>query len=488
QAAALHVREQLFAGVDQVGNLPGNTVTGGRINANNSMQLIMADCGGFCPTPGGPTVTTTGTTAVLVQWTGEGGGTIDLRYRPVGAPTWTTISGITGAQQAVGGLTACTAYEFQVRRNCADEAQSGWSAAVTWLHPDCCSLVTVNVVTDRYGGDVTWSLTGGGTTYATGGPYADQGSNGAYPQAPVSVCLPDGCYQLVVNDSYGDGICCNYGNGHVQVLGPEGTVLGTTPNGSYSQVVLPFCIETRVRVNARAILEGPYTGPLMDDGLRTAGLIPATEPYTASGWPQVQGGGETIGAGVLAVSGPNAIVDWVRMELRQSGTPGTVVATRQALLQRDGDIVDAADGASAVDFGAPPGNYHLVVRHRNHLGAMTAVPIALGSTAVAVDLASAATATYGSGARKAIGGVRALWAGDVSGNGQLRYTGAGNDRDPILSIVGGSVPTAVVGGYLNGDVNMDGSVRYTGPGNDRDPVLVNIGGAVPTASRTEQVP
>ncbi|MBK7087319.1 MAG: S8 family serine peptidase [Flavobacteriales bacterium] len=43
---ALYVRDALFDGVEQVGNLPGQCVTGGRVNANNSMQPIWAtaDC------------------------------------------------------------------------------------------------------------------------------------------------------------------------------------------------------------------------------------------------------------------------------------------------------------------------------------------------------------------------------------------------------------------------------------------------------------
>ena len=37
-AGALFIREKLFDGVDQVGDLPGNTVTGGRINAGTSSE------------------------------------------------------------------------------------------------------------------------------------------------------------------------------------------------------------------------------------------------------------------------------------------------------------------------------------------------------------------------------------------------------------------------------------------------------------------
>jgi hypothetical protein len=53
---------------------------------------------------------------------------------------------------------------------------------------------------------------------------------------------------------------------------------------------------------------------------------------------------------------------------------------------------------------------------------------------------------------------------------------------------GGTTPTATVGGYLSADVNMDGLVKYTGQGNDRDPVLSNIGGTIPTNIREEQLP
>jgi hypothetical protein len=31
-------------------------------------------------------------------------------------------------------------------------------------------------------------------------------------------------------------------------------------------------------------------------------------------------------------------------------------------------------------------------------------------------------------------------------------------------------------------------VKYTGGGNDRDPILLNIGGSVPTAVRNAQLP
>ncbi|MBS1583501.1 MAG: hypothetical protein JST66_14970 [Bacteroidetes bacterium] len=258
-----------------------------------------------------------------------------------------------------------------------------------------------------------------------------------------------------------------------------------------SNVNFTITAAPQVRVSAKAWLDGAYdsgSGQMRDD-LRAAGLVPTGEPYTALGFAQVgNGGGETCSAGVLAVTGGNAVVDWVRLELRSSAVPSTLVCSRQALLQRDGDIVDT-DGTSPVSFSVASGSYYVAVRHRNHLGAMTAAAVALTSSATTVDLRSNATATYGTEARKAVGAAMVLWCGNVFRDATLKYTGANNDRDPILVRIGGAIPTATItGGYYLEDTNLDGTVKYTGASNDRDPILSNVGGSVPTATRTEQLP
>jgi hypothetical protein len=82
-----------------------------------------------------------------------------------------------------------------------------------------------------------------------------------------------------------------------------------------------------------------------------------------------------------------------------------------------------------------------------------------------------------------------LWPGDATFDGQVKYTGTGNDRDVVLTAVGGSTPTNVANNvYRGADVNMDGVVKYVGLNNDRDIILQTIGGTVPTAVRLEQVP
>jgi hypothetical protein len=247
-----------------------------------------------------------------------------------------------------------------------------------------------------------------------------------------------------------------------------------------------------VQLRPRAYLQGPYntaTGQ-MNSALRAAGLIPLAEPYTALGYTHAGGGGgETTTSAVLGTTGANAPVDWVVVELRSSSNPAQVVATRSALLQADGDIVSAADNSSALSFNATSGSYRVAIRHRNHLGIVTAGAVALSATAVTLDLSNGTAPLQGGSEATTVSGSRQLlWAGDADRNGILRYTGQNNDRDPILTRVGGSVPTATVNGYFGEDVNLDGVVRYTGQNNDRDPILLNIGGSVPTNTRAAQLP
>ena len=241
-----------------------------------------------------------------------------------------------------------------------------------------------------------------------------------------------------------------------------------------------------------AVLDGPYdtaTG-LMNDALRALPDFPLMEPHSALGYVFQGGGGEAIDPLLLNTTGPDAIVDWVLVELRDAIDPSVVLASRSALLQRDGDVVDL-DGSGPVRVALAEGSYHVALRHRNHLGCMTASPVLLGTAPTPVDLADAATLTFGTGARRSVAGTfpaEALWSGDATFDGVLRYTGAGNDRDPILQAIGGVLPTGTITGYHQQDVDLDGVVKYTGTDNDRDVVLQNVGGVVPTATRVEQLP
>ncbi|MEO8590425.1 MAG: hypothetical protein ABI432_13705 [Flavobacteriales bacterium] len=286
-------------------------------------------------------------------------------------------------------------------------------------------------------------------------------------------------------------------------MGGSGTVAGVTIEQTVGEVAVTTVQNgnirltqgfhqaepVRMRANIRAFLQGPFdpvTG-LMRDDLRSLGLVPLIEPYSALGFPQLGSGGEHTTPVVLSITAQDAVIDWVHVQLRDKNDASTVVATRNALVQADGDIMDV-DGVSPVRFSAPSDDYFISVHHRNHFGVMSLSTVHLSTSVASLDFTDGSTVTYGTEAQTSIGAVLLMWCGDVNADGSIKYVGEDNDRDPILLVIGGSVPTNTATGYGATDVNLDGITRYVGFPNDRDPILVNIGGSVPTNVRHDQLP
>ena len=68
--------------------------------------------------PANLNVTAITASSAVVSWNGSGADSYDVRYRIVGAPTWTTVSGITTNTTTLTGLISSENYEVQVRANC----------------------------------------------------------------------------------------------------------------------------------------------------------------------------------------------------------------------------------------------------------------------------------------------------------------------------------------------------------------------------------
>ncbi len=279
---------------------------------------------------------------------------------------------------------------------------------------------------------------------------------------------------------------------------PVGTVITNTADIYFDQNSPITTNETVNRlhggfaqVSPRFLLQGPFdpVAHLMRDNLRTRGVIPPAEPYTALGFTGITPAQVAMDPQLWNRTGANAVVDWVLVELRSTVNPVNVVATRAALVQRDGDVVDV-DGNTAIWFPVAAGNYRLAVRHRTHLGAMSGATYNLGLSSTAIDLSVPAATFYGTQAvASTTDSRRALWAGDVRADGVLKYAGVNNDRDPILVAIGSVAPTNTVSNvYAREDVNMDGVIRYVGANNDRDPILTNVGSTSPNSTRTQQLP
>jgi len=240
---------------------------------------------------------------------------------------------------------------------------------------------------------------------------------------------------------------------------------------------------SNVTINPKVYLHGAAINPnvgeesLMRDDLRVDGLIPTTSPYIDA---------LTCNATVFNTTGPDAIVDWVWVELRDKNDNTSVLHGTSALLQRDGDIVDT-DGASDLNINIVPDDYYVAIKHRNHLAIMSSNVISLSATAATVDFTNLANQiTYGTNAQTTSGmqsGIIAMWSGNANGDTSLRYQGSGNDtnniKDNVLADSGNTTNSNLhlFTGYDMADTDLNGEIRYQGSGNDtnniKDAVLAH---------------
>ncbi len=243
------------------------------------------------------------------------------------------------------------------------------------------------------------------------------------------------------------------------------------------QSISGVVLDIKVMLSGALLENGGDT--LMRDDLRANNRLPQLEPYTAIPFFHHfgEGGLETCSQGVLDITGSDAIVDWIMIELRNPYMPDSIVASRSALLQRDGDVVDV-DGTSLLSFHlVPTAEYYIAVRHRNHLGIMSATPYLLSPTATIVDFTDSTTNVFGENSRVNLNGKMALWAGDLNGDKKVIYQGPANDIFLIfiftmLDTSNTSLLANHIGlGYDLADLNLDGRIIYQGPNNDRSKML-----------------
>jgi|GEM_PF-1204497 len=381
------------------------------------------------------------------------GGTAPYTYLWSNGETTGIISGLSAATYTVTVTDAkdCTAIEDIT----LTEPAMALSLEISST-PESCTI----------GSDGSATVTASGGT----GPYGYIWSNGQTAQSATDLTAED--YTVTVTDA---NMCTS-------------TATAT--------VILGAVEDMKVHTWVKVFLQGPYVSAagLMQDSLRAKGLIPLTEPYSGiSGFTHVGGGGETMDQGVLDVTGPDAVVDWVFLELRTANMPSQVVATRSALLQRDGDVVDT-DGQSPVVFDKEAGTaYYIAVRHRNHLGVQVGDPVLYPVCEVVetnfTELAEEDSYSYSgtNDAQRFAGNKHQMWAGNGRVDFQLKYNGSVNDRNAILNIVGINTPSNIVSGYLLADYNMDGQVKYNGAANDRNVLLGNVGIGTPSNVLNDQM-
>ncbi len=262
-------------------------------------------------------------------------------------------------------------------------------------------------------------------------------------------------------------------------------------------------VKLRVYLQGALMQNGGATSatgrPLMRDDLRVSpytgeNYIPLMDPYTISAdpWAETETKFNKIGPGLLlenqeisdsigvfGISGDDAIVDWVHVELRSKVDMTVPIATRSGLLQRDGDVVDL-DGVSDLRFNAVNvDSFYVVVKHRSHLAVMSEKV----EYSEMVDFTSPSYPVYNFGVQglndfsglsqnnNVISGFSALWAGDFDSNGKIKFTNPADDQNVLFVNVLFSSPDFLINydqayGYLTGDFNMNSKTKYTNPSDD----------------------
>jgi hypothetical protein len=139
------------------------------------------------------------------------------------------------------GGTSCPACP-----TCDDGMMNGDETGVDCGGSDCAPCpcldngVTLTINLDNYPEETSWIIrNSGGATVVSGGTYGSQPDGSTVVEL---ACLPDGCYDFVIFDAYGDGICCGYGSGSY-VLTDDSNGATLVSGGSFgSSETTNFCV------------------------------------------------------------------------------------------------------------------------------------------------------------------------------------------------------------------------------------------------------
>ena len=228
-----------------------------------------------------------------------------------------------------------------------------------------------------------------------------------------------------------------------QAAQPPGITFGDNGQGNESSMYFVFYKPSNLlSIYVKVFLQGPYAGSgSMNTSLQSNNLIPLSQPYNVSPWNY--NGHESV------TSIPSGVVDWMLLELRSD--INTIVQTRAVFLMSDGSIHDI-DGSDHVNFtGITPGNYYIVVKHRNHLAVMSSDAVELDDI-TSYDFTTGSDKYYGTtnGAKQLETDVWGMIAGNGNGNNSISVSDYNAVANNLFHI-----------GYEASDHNLNGSVSVS---------------------------
>lgn len=149
-----------------------------------------------------------------------------------------------------------------------DMAVDGFS--ITGSTAAVCVDTRLTLTFDNYPEETSWNIkNSAGSTVASGGTYGSQADGSTLV---INECLDAGCYTFTINDTYGDGICCAYGNGSYTL---SNTATGTTlaSGGSFgSSETKNFCVSNNESENSSVVT--------IDNEVKGSFLTVSPNPFT----------------------------------------------------------------------------------------------------------------------------------------------------------------------------------------------------------------
>ena len=219
--------------------------------------------------------------------------------------------------------------------------------------------------------------------------------------------------------------------------------------------MLPFAffstVNADVEVRTNVLLQAAYkpaTG-LMNTHLRSANLLPITQPFDRPPWNY--GGLESVSD---TADFPLGMVDWILVEVREASDNSIIIEQLAALLMNDGRIIDVQYANNPTEntcrFKQLMANtdYYISLKTRNHLAVLSANPIQLPNP-TPLDFSDPLQVSDGGSQLADMGnGQFALLAGDFNSDGVISVT------DFNLY----TTQTALINQYADADANLDKNV------------------------------
>jgi hypothetical protein len=101
------------------------------------------------------------------------------------------------------------------------------------------NTLTLSITLDGYPAETTWTVTdNSNNVLASGGSYSGQENTTVNEQ----ICLTDGCFSFNIFDSYGDGICCDFGNGSYTLTDNATNIVLASGGNFDSEEATGFCL------------------------------------------------------------------------------------------------------------------------------------------------------------------------------------------------------------------------------------------------------